>query len=188
MTDGRLREEFRGLSRQELLGRAYELGHAYEKYSQGCSQCTVAALHRLLNIDDVVVKVATSLCGGAALQIIGSCGALTGGLMVLDYYFGRPVGRLSDKESIQANLDALFSAFEAPQLYADRFVKEHGTTLCGQIQRRLFGRFYWPMDEEENQKFEAAGAHTAKDKCCHVVGNGARWVVEILLDKRVIEP
>lgn len=188
MADGRLREEYRGLSRQELLNKAYESGHNYEKYSQGCSQCTVAGLYRLLDIDDVIVKVATSLCGGAALQIIGSCGALTGGIMVLDYYFGRPVDKLSGKESIQENLDALFTAFEAPQLYADRFVREYGTTLCGQIQRQLFGRFFWPMDEEEMQKFEAAGAHTDPGKCCHVVGNGVRWVTEILLDKKAIEP
>jgi len=37
------------------------------------------------------------------------------------------------------------------------------------------------------EKFEKAGGYSAPDKCCHIVGNAARWVMEILLDKGAIE-
>jgi len=180
----KLRQEYQGLSRQELLDKAYEAGVKYHKNSLGCSQCTVAALRKLLGFDDVVVKVATSLAGGTALQYSGACGALAGGVIVLDYYFGRPVENVSDKETIQDNLDRLYSAFKAPQLLADKFVNEYGTIICSQLHRQFLGRIYYLLDPEEKGKFVKAGG---SEKCDEVVGKAARWVTEILLDKGAIE-
>ena len=81
----KIRDKYRGFSHQELLDKAYELGSNFEKYSIGCSQCTVAAIHELLDIEGVVVRVASSLAGGTAMQFVGTCGALSGGVMILDY-------------------------------------------------------------------------------------------------------
>ena len=187
MVKAKVREEYRGLSRQELLDKAYELGFNFEKNNYCCSQSTVAALHELLEIDDVVVKVATSLSGGTAEQFSGTCGALSGGLIALAYFFGRPVEKLSYQERIQDNVDALFATFPAPQLLADKFWKQYGTILCPHIHRQLFGRTWWLLDPDELDKFEKAGGHSAPDKCCHVTGTGARWVMEILLDKGAVE-
>ena len=53
-------EKYRGLSREQLLEKAGELGVDFEKYSSSCSQCTVAALQEILGFEDVIVKVATS--------------------------------------------------------------------------------------------------------------------------------
>jgi len=187
MTKAKVREKYRGLSRQELLDKAYELGFNFEKNSYSCSQSTVAAIHELVEMDDVVVKVATSLSGGSAEQFSGTCGALSGGLIALGYFFGRPVEKLSYQERIQDNVDALFASFPAPQALADKFWQQYGTILCPHIQRQLFGRTWWLLDPEEMAKFEAAGGHSAPDKCCHIVGTGARWVMEILLDEGAIE-
>jgi len=187
VTKAKVREKYRGLSRQELLDKEYELGFNFEKNSYSCSQSTVASIHELLEMDDVVVKVATSLCGGSAEQFLGTCGALAGGIMALDYYFGRPVEKMSYQEHIQANTDALTPAFETPRLLADKFWREYGTIHCAQIQRQLFGRFFYLLDPDELKKFEAAGGHSAPDKCSHVTGTGARWVMEILLDQGAVE-
>ena len=187
MTEVKLRERYRGLSRQELLDKAYEMGRDFEMKSQVCSQSTVAALHELLEIDDVVVKVSTSLLGGSALQGVGTCGGLAGGCIVLDYYFGRPVEKMSYQERIQANIDAVGAAFEAPLLLADKYWKEYGTIICAQIQRQLFGRFYYLIDPEEFENLEKAGAHSDPKKCGHIIGNAARWVMEVLLDRGAIK-
>ena len=64
MIKAKLREKYQGLSRQELLDKTYDLGFNYEKNAQSCSQSTAAALHELFGIDDAVVRVATSSCGG----------------------------------------------------------------------------------------------------------------------------
>jgi len=182
----KVREKYRGLSRQGLLDEAYELGSNFEKYSIGCSQSTVAALHELLNIEGVVVRVAGSLAGGTAMQFVGTCGALSGGVMILDYCFGRPPEKMSYQEEIKDNLDAYFAATEAPMLLADKFWKEYGTINCINIQRRLFGRFYNAADPDEYEKMVRAGAHEST-KCPHIVGDAARWVMEILLDKGAVE-
>ncbi|UCC90582.1 MAG: C_GCAxxG_C_C family protein [Dehalococcoidia bacterium] len=187
MTKVKVREKYRGLSRQELLDKAYELGFNFEKNSFSCSQSTVAAIHELLEMDDVVVKVATSLSGGTAEQFSGTCGPLAGGLIVLGYFFGRPVEKLSYQECTKDNVDALLASLPITQLLADKFVKEYGTIICPYIQRRLFGRTWWLRDPEELEKFEAAGGHSAPDKCSHVTGTGARWAMEILLDKGAVE-
>jgi len=187
MTKSKVREKYQGLSRQELLDKAYELGFNLEKNNYSCSQSTVAAIHELLDIDDVVVKVATSLSGGTAEQFTGTCGSLVGGLMVLGYFFGRPAEKLSPYEKKQPNIDALFATFPAPQAFADKFWKEYGTILCPHIQRQLFGRTWWLLDSDELDKFEKAGGHSDPDKCCHIVGTAARWVMEILLDKGTVE-
>lgn len=187
MVKAKVREKYQGLSRQELLDKAYELGFNFEKYSYSCSQSTVAAIHELLDIDDVVVKVATSLSGGTAEQFSGTCGPLSGGLIALGYFFGRPVEKLSHQERIQDNVDALFASFPAAQSLTEKFWQQYGTIICPHIQRQLFGRTWWLLDPDELDKFEAAGGHSAPDKCSHVAGTGARWVMEILLDKGAVE-
>ena len=90
MIKAEVREKYRGLSRQELLDKAYELGFNYEKNSESCSQSTAAALHELVDIDDVVVRVATSSAGGHIGEVVGTYGGLLGGTLILDYFFGRP--------------------------------------------------------------------------------------------------
>jgi hypothetical protein len=56
------------LSREELLDKAYELWFNFEKYNYSCSQSVVATMHRLLEIDDSLVRAATALSGGTANQ------------------------------------------------------------------------------------------------------------------------
>ena len=187
MVMAKIREKYRGLSHQELLDKAYELGFNYEKNSQSCSQSTVAALHELLAFDDMVVRVATSCQGGQADQVVGTCGGLIGGTIVLDYYFGRPVEKMSYQNCINANIQAVVDATQVAKLLYDKYVKEYGTILCPHIQVQLFGRHYYFMDPDEAEKFEEAGGHSARDKCSHIVGTAARWTMEILLDKGTIK-
>jgi len=184
MVKAKVREKYQGLSRQEVLDKAHALGANYHKYSSSCSQCTVAALHDILGFDDVLVKASTSLAGGTAIQMLGACGALGGGIIVLDYYFGRPLNNISDKELIQANIDRLFAAYEVTMSLVNKFVDEYGTFICAQMHRQFFGRIYCGADPEESRKFEEAGN---VKKCDAVVGKATRWVMEILLDKGVIE-
>ena len=175
-------EKYRGLSRQELLDKAYELGFNFEKNSTSCSQSTVAALHELLAFEDVVVRVSTPCEGGQADQVVGTCGGLIGGTMVLDYFFGRPIEKMSYQECIEDNIQAAEDAAKVAKLLYDKYVDEYGTIICPHIQVQLFGRHYYFTDPDDGEKFEKAGGHLNPDKsCCRVVGNAARWVMEILL-------
>lgn len=182
-----LREKYRGISRQKLFDKAYELGYGYESNSQSCSQSVVAAIHELVGIDDVVVKVATSLGGGSAMQVFGTCGTLSGGIMVLDYFFGRPLEVLSYHEIIPATRELLYTAAEAPKLLAEKFWNEYGTITCLQIQRKVAGSFCYSKNLDEEIKMREAKLHPEIKYCPSIVGNGARWVMEILLERGAVK-
>jgi C_GCAxxG_C_C family probable redox protein len=180
-----IRHNYQGLSRQALLDKAYELAFHFEKYSGSCSQSTIAALHQLLEMSDVAVLVASSSAGGQAGQVVGTCGGLIGGTMALDYFFGREAGEMSHEEDISGNVEIHMNAVDIATLLYNRYVKEYGTILCPHIQVRLYGRHFYILDGDEHNKFDKAGAHSnTKRSCCVVVGNAARWAMEILLELR----
>ena len=134
----------------------------------------------------MVVRVATSSEGGQADQVVGTCGGLVGGTIVLDYFFGRPAEKMSYQECIEDNIKAATDAIEVAKLLYDKYVREYGTILCPHIQVQLFGRHYYFMDSGEAEKSEEAGGHSARDKCSHIVGTAARWTMEILLDNGAV--
>lgn len=183
----KVRAKYRHLSQQQLPDKAYDLAFRFERNCGSCSQCTVAAIHELLDIDDVVVKVACSSAGGQCARVVGTCGGLIGGTMILDYFFGRPVEKMSHEEGHSCNVDIHKYALSISQLLYDKYVKEYGTIICPHIQEQLFGRHYYFLDDDELEKFDAAGGHSAPDKCSHIVGNAARFTIEILIDKGIIE-
>lgn len=183
----RVKEEYRKLSSEELLDKAYELGSSFEKNSRSCSQCIVAALHELLGFDDILVKVATSSCGGQVRRVEGTCGAVIGGTLVLDYFFGRPADKTSFTTRNQENINLISRAISVAEVLSNRFAQEYGTIVCPNIHAKLFGRAFHFKDPGEGELFEKAGAHSDPTKCMRVVGNAARWTLEILLDKGAVE-
>lgn len=181
------------MRREEILKKAYQLGFDKEKKYGGCSQCTVAALQELFNLEDGdVFKTAHALCGGAGLSGEGSCGALSGGIMVIGLKYGREKSDLLAVEAApqrQINRSDPKShirkiqrrSFELSKKLVDKFIVEYGSVICKDIQQKIMGRSYNLWDGEDYKAFDKAGAHI--DKCPAVVGNAARWVAEILLDE-----
>jgi C_GCAxxG_C_C family probable redox protein len=188
MTKTKVRERYRGLSRQELIDKAGELAGNFILNSWNCSQSNVSAIHELLEVDDCLVKVATSQAGGSVLQTLGTCGAVTGGTITLDYFFGRPTEYTSYTEYKQANVDREFETFAITTSFVDKFVNEFGSTICGVLTRKLLGRIYCFLDPDEIKKFHDAGGHTDPELCnIKFSSSVARWVMEILLEKGAVE-
>ncbi len=179
--------KYRNLSPAQLLGKAHELGVAYEKNSGSCSQCTVAALREMLGFEDIIVKVASSSCGGQAGLSTGACGGMIGGTIVLDYYLGRPADMVSAVQVNPEGMRQFARGMEAAQILARRFIQEYGSILCPQIQSRIFGRAFNHQDPADWKAFEEAGGHSDPSKCMSIVGNAARWTLEILMEKGVIK-
>ena len=181
-----LSENYRNLSLQQLLEKASELGVAYEKNSGSCSQCTVAALREILGFEDVIVKVASSSCGGQAGLSTGACGGVIGGTVVLDYYLGRSAGMISATQMIPEGMEELRRGMEAGRILCEKFIQEYGSILCPQIQSKIFGRSFNLQDPVDWKAFLEAGAHTDPSKCMSIVGNAARWTLAILIEKGVV--
>jgi C_GCAxxG_C_C family probable redox protein len=177
-----IRNEYKALPKNIMLQKAYDFGVAYESHSFSCSQSTVAALYRLLDFPVCLVKAACSNAGGAAGQLVGTCGGIVGGMMVLDYFYGRSFNHMSDNEIVVApNLETLSRAIQVSKQLPNKFISAFSAINCANIQYQLYGRLFYMADDDEMGKFEKAGGHSDPKKCPDIVGRAAKWTLEILL-------
>ncbi|MCK4862666.1 MAG: C_GCAxxG_C_C family protein [Dehalococcoidales bacterium] len=159
--------------------KAYQLGKKYEQIYTGCSQCVIAALQDTFNIrNDAIFKAATGLAAGGGASIDGSCGAYSGGIMVLSYLMGREREDFADSGGI------LLRNFELIRKLRDEFIQEYGSVICCDIQTKIFGRSYYLADMDEFEMFEKAGGHDALH-CPEVVGKAARWAATLINEARL---
>ncbi len=165
-----------GKDADEFLKKGFDLGFQYEKTYGGCSQCVLAAIQDLFEKrNDEVFQAASALSGGVGLCGDGCCGAYSGGVMALSQLYGRTREKFLDPDRIRRR-----AADMAKKLH-DKFVAEYGSIICRDIQQKIFGRPFYIRDADEFAKFQKAGAH--EEKCPSVVGNGVRWVAEILMEE-----
>lgn len=136
----------------------------YDKFS-GCSQSVLLSLQEGFNIGNTEsFKAATVLSGGIARRG-ETCGALLGGLMAL----GLIIGRSKMEETYQyarAMGPALRLCEEFKKALEEEFSFEERleSTLCSEIQRKMYGRSFNLNDEEDYKAFIEAGGHS--DKGC----------------------
>jgi C_GCAxxG_C_C family probable redox protein len=152
---------------------------AYDKYS-GCSQSVLLALQEAYAIGDLEsFKAATVLSGGVARRG-ETCGALLGGLMALGLAAGR-----ADITDTAAYRDAMTPAHEIIEAFTRRLQEAFGfetaldTTLCREIQAKIYGRSFDLRDEANYQAFLDAGGHS-DDGCPKVCAIAAMVTVETL--------
>jgi C_GCAxxG_C_C family probable redox protein len=170
-----------GKTKSELIAKAYDLGFEYEKTYRGCSQCALAAIFDTLDFhDDAVFKAATGFAGGGGLAGSGVCGGYAAGVMAISRLCGRERSSFEDPDGVR------FKNFELIRRFTQEYVQELGSTICRDIQARIFGRPYYIADPDEFEKFEAAGGH--KDKCTGVVGRASRVAVSFILNENLVGP
>jgi C_GCAxxG_C_C family probable redox protein len=159
------------MAQEGLMKRAYELGSKFEREYGSCPQCTFAAVGEVLqNGSKEIFRAIDAFAGGLGRSGNGTCGALSGGVAAISCKYGR--GDFNDPGERERCM------ILAKKLH-DRFVKEYGSILCKDIQRKVMGRSYDLWDPKDFEEFEASGGHT--DKCPYVVGKAAEWTVGIML-------
>lgn len=160
---------------EEILELAFNKAKQYEMRSGGCSQCTLAGVFDALGVDDVdIFKAATGLADGVGLTGDGHCGALSGGVLAIGYFYGRSKEDFGDMmKLVKGNL--------LSKMLHDRFVEKYGTCRCTDLQTSFFGRFYNLYDPEEMKAAVKAGL---LDTCSTLVGEVARMTTEIILQTR----
>jgi C_GCAxxG_C_C family probable redox protein len=114
------------ISKQALKKQARKKAYDYELQCHGCSQAVLLTFQELLGLEDeLTFKAAGPLCAGLGMG--KTCGALTGGIMVLGMKYGRP--------RIQDGLDGLLLGMGVAQRLVQRFEQEFGTTVCSEISK-----------------------------------------------------
>ncbi len=163
------------MERKEILEKAFDNAKKHELASGGCAQCCLAGIFEALEVEDEgVFMAATGLADGVGLTGNGHCGALSGGVMAIGYFFGRPERMFGDmKKQIKA-------CILSKKLH-DAFVEKYGTCRCKDLQGKLAGRFFNLYDPKE---MEAALEAGMPEKCSSVVGETARMAVHIILEEQ----
>ena len=88
-------------NKEETIKEIEELAYKYEREYGGCSQAVVGAFKKVVGgIGDDVFKAATGLAGGIGLTG-NTCGALSGGVLVLGHFVGREYDNFADPEGIR---------------------------------------------------------------------------------------
>jgi len=158
-----------------VVEKAQQLAAEYERKCTGCAQSVVAGLLDVLGIEDEgVFKAASGLADGIGLTGDGSCGALTGGGMVIGLIFGR------DREHHEDMMAPMKSYLLCKELLED-FVERYGSCRCYDIQEKLMGRTYNMYDPKELQEAFKSGM---MDHCSGVVGRSAEKTAEMILREK----
>ncbi|MHC1771677.1 MAG: C-GCAxxG-C-C family protein [Flexilinea sp.] len=157
---------------EEQIENAYELGFKYHAARAFCPQCAIAALMDTIgDIDEAVFIASQGLSGGTASCGCGTCGALAGGILVIGSRFGR------DRVSFERGEKHRKISLVSKEL-CDKFFEVYGGLTCAQVQTAIMGRSFNLWDPAEKQLFDEMGGHS--EKCPSVVGNAAKWTIEIL--------
>jgi len=170
------------LKRVRYIKDAYETGFQSEKKYRGCAQGTLMAMFQITGIkNDDVFKAASGFSGGMALCGDGVCGGYSGGVMFMSLLRGRSLN------AMQENGDKInqYMSYETAQLLHDRYLDCYGSSICKNIHEGMFnGEHFILRTKPRRNEFEDAGAHTYV--CTSVVGLACAWIVDILLEKKII--
>jgi mannitol-1-phosphate 5-dehydrogenase len=156
---------------------AYKKGFEYELKYHGCGQSVIAAVGEVLGMfDDEVFNSATGLCGGIGLVNDAGCSALTAGAMCIGLVFPR------NRKNFDGDRENKYRTFRLVQSLRERFLNEYGGSICAHVHKIKFGKPFDLREKEERDAFEEAGGHSDFG-CTQVVGNVAKWTVELLADE-----
>ena len=148
---------------EEFKKMAEDLAYAYEVKYHGCSQAVIAPFVELLGIGDDAVTMAASCFAGGCTRCL-TCGALSGGLMVLGMKYGR--------RKIEDGMKPLEESFQVGCELVDRFQGEYGATNCCELLGRDLS------DPAQVQEFMSSPEE--QEKCFERVKKSAGWVAEII--------
>jgi hypothetical protein len=174
------------LELERLIGRAWRwiarekeasaLGFEFERTFKGCGQCTFAAVQQALGREeDRTFQALSVFAAGFGLSGDAVCGALVGG----GACFGLARGRR--RSHFDGDREPKYSSFAMAQQLRERYLWKYGSLLCRGAQERIFGRSFDLLKPQDREQFERAGAHV--DKCPQVVGDVARWSVQIMAEQ-----
>jgi len=172
-----------GVSSDQRVEAVYQLALDYERTKTACSQCVIAPLQEVFDLgNDELFRASFGLAGGLGCTCDGTCGALAGGVLVLNLLYGR-----TKQQFEQQGPDPLQSpsppwqekGMLLAQQLATRFTEEYGSIICGDVQTKIMGFKADLWTQEGLETMEKAGGHF--DKCPVVVANAARWAAEILI-------
>ena len=148
----------------------------------GCSQAVLGSIQDEFGMGNrESFKVVTALSGGIARRG-ETCGAIIGALSALGLVMGRE--RKEDTEAYQAIMEPcqeICDRFRQELKKQFGFEGELESTLCSDIQQKIYGKSFKLWTEEGLQAFYDAGGHSKASGCPVVCGIAAQLAAEKIL-------
>lgn len=153
---------------EKLIEKATHLRYYNEMEYWGCSQPLVSALIEAFGVGGPDMLRISSVFAGGLARRGETCGALTGGLIMIGFLVGR-----DELEMWEQYVRGMGYANKLCQ----NFEKHFATIRCAEIQKANFGKSFDFLNEDENKSFMDVGAH-AEDGCPRVTQEGARLATD----------
>ena len=171
------------LTKDDIIQRVKTKAVENDKFS-GCSQSVLGSLQEALGIGNKEsFKAATVLSGGIA-RTGETCGAIIGALLALGLVIGR-----EKIEDTKRYVEAMEPSSEIIDRFKEEvknqfgFKEELKSTLCEEIQQKIYGRSFNLRTEEGLGAFLSAGGHSDTG-CPKVCGIAAQVSAEKILEIR----
>ena len=169
-------------TKDEILNRVYARTLESDRDYHGCSQSVLDSIQKEFLIGNKeVLKSATVLAGGLLRQG-ETCGAIIGAMMALGLVIGRD--RIEDSKTYR---DAKAPCLEVYDRIKEELKREYGfegeleSTLCRDIQEKVYGRPFKMWDSDDYQAFLDAGGHS-ETGCPKICGVAARVAAERIME------
>lgn len=142
---------------------AEELSSAYGPQFHGCAQIVTGTFMEILGISDDLVLMAASCFSGGSKRCL-TCGAISGGLIVLGVKYGR--------QKLEDDIEAVEKSLDPAMELVDRFMNDYNTTNCCELTGFDF------RNPDQFQLFK--DSPEANQKCAERISKVCGWVAEII--------
>ncbi|MDP8209921.1 MAG: C-GCAxxG-C-C family protein [Candidatus Stygibacter australis] len=151
--------------------KARELGSDYYLKYGICSQCVIASVMEVMDIDlGELLKSAHFLAGGGCLMGDGNCGALAAGELVLGAFLGRT------REEFE--LGKFKERLLPGKQLVEKFQQKYGGVSCNWFRQKFAGNEFDMWQDAHVDIYKKK----MKESCAEITGTVAEWVVEIITD------
>jgi C_GCAxxG_C_C family probable redox protein len=158
-------------SKEEILKELEAKVNNFMPKYKSCALTSFAALNEQFKLNaDQSIPALMPFTGGIARHG-ETCGAVSGSLLALGYYF-EPINQDDNKQ--------FGASFKFGGLFFDGFEKEFGSTRCREVVKHQYGRTYDLLDPEEMKLFMEV---SEKDpKCMEVVKKAVLIAGDLILE------
>lgn len=169
-------------TKDEILNRIYARALENDRDYHGCSQSVLDSIQKEFGIGNSEAFMTATVLAGGILRQGETCGAVIGAMMALGLVIGRD--RIEDSETYR---DAKLPCLEVYNRIKEELKKAFGfegelkSTLCRDIQEKVYGRHFDMWDDVSYQAFIDAGGHSEVG-CPKVCAVAARVAAEKILE------
>jgi C_GCAxxG_C_C family probable redox protein len=158
-------------SQQEIFKELEEKVVKYMPMYRSCALTSFGALNDQFDLkaDPAVLRALMPFTGGLSMKG-ETCGAVSGSLLALGYFFGP----IDEKTKQQMPSSVMQGA-----AFMDSFAKEFSSTRCREVVKHQYGRYFDFTKPEEQKLFMEASQKS--NKCMEVVKKAVAIAGDIIL-------